>query len=510
MSQRDIYESLPTYYNKNLIKESIKQNKPLDDKLHVITCIFNQTKSELSERCSKAFELRYSNIKSFIERMENEEENIVLYVAEIVPLDKDFIVTTSSNKRHFQLKSNNEFIHRFQLIYNCIKTILPDDWKALAIIDSDIEFDSVTWVNDTLKLLNGSFDVLQLYSNCIYTTIRMKENVPSIERSSLSFAYNNLHKFKYNKYINDFYGTFTNWCQGHAFAFTREFFEKIKNILKLPLDKFNMELILSCLNRESLEVLRQKLPNNLNLINAIVSNIGGYKLGYTPGSIIHHYHTNKNRNKNEMFSYITSISLTDSIDLKENNIKYRLEESSVKPFFERKLEWENKNIILSYSDDINNDNIDLYIESLSSSKMHPIWGVTTWTFLHTVAERWKNEDISLLMSTILLILTNTPCKQCSDDSKLYLENNLFTTDTIRTKNDLRMYLFEFHNSVNIKLNKTKFEFKDVMKMYSKIDFNAIYERFKKVFINLNGKTPEHENATTNIQLFFDENIHLLL
>jgi len=48
-----------------------------------------------------------------------------------------------------------------------VKNLLPSNWKAVAWIDGDVEFESSTWALDTLKILNGYKDIVQLFSHCV-------------------------------------------------------------------------------------------------------------------------------------------------------------------------------------------------------------------------------------------------------------------------------------------------------------------------------------------------------
>jgi hypothetical protein len=45
--------------------------------------------------------------------------------------------------------------------------LLPENYKAFAWIDADVEFENADWAMDTLKILNGSKDVVQLFSHCV-------------------------------------------------------------------------------------------------------------------------------------------------------------------------------------------------------------------------------------------------------------------------------------------------------------------------------------------------------
>ena len=39
------------------------------------------------------------------------------------------------------------------------------NFNCFAWIDSDLIFDTISWPDDTLKLLNGKYDIIQLFSH---------------------------------------------------------------------------------------------------------------------------------------------------------------------------------------------------------------------------------------------------------------------------------------------------------------------------------------------------------
>jgi hypothetical protein len=80
------------------------------------------------------------------------------------------------------------------------------------------------------------------------------------------------------------------------------------------------------------------------------------------------------------------------------------------------------------------------------------WGSPTWTFLHTMVEKIKDEHFvrlrSALLKHIYTICTNLPCPECSMHSKNYLNGKNF--NALQNKSHLKTMLYEFHNSVNLR------------------------------------------------------------
>ena len=145
------------HYIKNDIKEAIINNDPIDDKLHVIAVISNPC----------LFARRYILMKEFIRRIESEEPNVILYVVELAYGKQRFLITDKKNKRHLQIRCDVPLWHKENMVNLGIRKLLPTNWKAVAWIDADIEFENPTWAMDTLKILNGSKDIVQLFSHAL-------------------------------------------------------------------------------------------------------------------------------------------------------------------------------------------------------------------------------------------------------------------------------------------------------------------------------------------------------
>jgi hypothetical protein len=99
--------------------------------------------------------------------MEREEHDVIVYVVETIYPHQRFIVTSSDNKHHLQLKCTTPLWHKENMVNLAVKRLLPQDYRAFAWIDADLEFENCTWAMDTLKILNGSRDVVQLFSHCV-------------------------------------------------------------------------------------------------------------------------------------------------------------------------------------------------------------------------------------------------------------------------------------------------------------------------------------------------------
>ena len=266
----------------NDTKKAIYNNNKIEDKLHVIIV--------LSNPCNYA--IRYFLTKEFINRMK-EEKDIILYIVELAYVGQDFHITEKNNPRHLQLISNSKPLwHKENLINIGVKKLLPADYKAFAWVDADIEFENPYWASDTLKLLNGYKDVVQLFTHCLFTD----ENY-DIEHIFTGFAFQHTkktkrtYKFTYEN-INSF------WHPGFAWACTRKFYEQIEGLYEYCITGDSDMIMASCFISNALSILPTNSSEDYRKsIQAFESKANICRLGYVHGTIKHHYHGSlSNRN----------------------------------------------------------------------------------------------------------------------------------------------------------------------------------------------------------------------
>ena len=250
------------------IKKYIKNNSKIEDKLHVIGVVSN---------CC-LYDIRYKLTNEFIKRME-EEENIIFYLTELVYGDQDFTITLPDNPRHLQLRTEIPLWHKENLINITIKKLLPETWKAVAWIDTDIEFDNYTWSSDTLKLLK-EFDIVQLFSHCLY--LDPINNPETIYQSYAFLDYNKLNKKSFGiAYPHP----------GYAWACTHDFYNRINGLFEYGIVGGGDYYLVKALYN-----LENKI-NNVSIYfddfyKKYFTNVVNQKpkIGYVPVIIKHYYH----------------------------------------------------------------------------------------------------------------------------------------------------------------------------------------------------------------------------
>ena len=280
-------------YTINFTKMAIANNNPIEEKLNVIIVISNPC----------LYAKRYILLKEFVKRIQEEEENVNLFIVELVYGDQKFIISNKNNKHHLQIKTEVPLWHKENMINLGVKYLLPKDYKAFAWIDADVEFDSSTWALDTLKILNGYRDIVQIFSHCIDMD-QEKNNLNVFN----SFGYCFEKQKKYTTKGTDY------WHPGYAWAITRKAYEKINGIYdKGILGSGDSIIAMALINKCNLinNVDYSKDYNNSMLeYQKLASKL---RLGYIPGIIRHYYHGSKiNRKYTERWKILMKYNYSPS------------------------------------------------------------------------------------------------------------------------------------------------------------------------------------------------------
>jgi hypothetical protein len=113
------------------------------------------------------------------------------------------------------------------------------------------------------------------------------------------------------------------------------------------------------------------------------------------------------------------------------------------------------------------------------------WGPPTWVFMHTLAEKVKEDSFPVIgqqiISNIINISYNLPCPDCSDHSKIFWGK--VKIDNVKTKQDFINLLFVFHNSVNKRKKQYMFKYESLQYYKSK----NMVETFNNFSRNFNTK-----------------------
>ena len=264
-------------YKLNDIKYAISNNDPIEKKLNVIIVISNPC----------LYATRYILLKEFVKRIEEEETNVELFIVELIYKNQKYIISDKKNKKHLQLHTETPIWHKENMINLGVKYLLPKNWKAFAWIDADIEFENNSWALDTLKILNGCKDVVQIFSHCI-DMYKDETNLNFFNSFGYSFSKNKRYTTRGLDY----------WHPGYAWAITRKAYEKIGGLYdKGVLGSGDNIMAMSFINKCEKITNTEYSEDYNNSMMEYQQKAKTLRLGYTPGVIRHHYHGSKKNRK---------------------------------------------------------------------------------------------------------------------------------------------------------------------------------------------------------------------
>lgn len=260
---------------KSDIKLAILNNEKLEDKLNVIMV--------LSNPCE--YKRRWFLAKQFIAHMEDTRD-VELYVVELAYGNQKHKITDSNNKNHLQLRCDIPLWHKENMFSIAVKKLLPSDWKSVAWVDADLEFENVNWASDTLKILNGCKDVVQVFSHCI--DMNREETAMNIF-SGFGFQYEMGVKLG-STGVNFFH-------PGYGFAFNRKAYDKIGGVFQYGILGSGDHHMAQAFIGNPNSVNANASEGYKNMLKEYTRRCKNIRLGYTPGVIRHFFHGSKKNRK---------------------------------------------------------------------------------------------------------------------------------------------------------------------------------------------------------------------
>jgi len=141
------------------------------------------------------------------------------------------------------------------------------------------------------------------------------------------------------------------------------------------------------------------------------------------------------------------------------------------------------------------------------------WGPPVWALLHTMAEkmneRYFPEIATPMFQVVLQICKNLPCPDCAAHATVFL--NKVRMSTIQTKQDFKMMLFVFHNTVNKRKLKPLSDVNSLEK-YATNSLQTVFIQFVREYtkrqsnFKLMADSNARKRVVTNVDDWFRQNI----
>ena len=111
-----------------------------------------------------------------------------------------------------------------------------------------------------------------------------------------------------------------------------------------------------------------------------------------------------------------------------------------------------------------------------------IWGPPTWTLLHCLAAKIKEDKFREISPQLFLIIknicANLPCPDCAmHATQFFARVNL---SHIKTKTDFKQLIYVFHNMVNKRKNKPMYNINN-LNLYNNVNLVSAFNNFISVY-----------------------------
>lgn len=270
----------------------------IEDKLYVITALFNPHR----------YNSRWKLYKEFQKRML--DAGVYLVTIECSFGDRSE-VTVEAYDDHMliHVRTAHEIWIKENLINIAVQR-LPRDWKYVAWIDGDVEFARPDWAKETLHQLQH-YDVLQLYTEAI----DLGPNYEFIHKhKSFMWCYKNKQKASER---------YEEWHPGYAWAATRTAWNHLGGLIDWGiLGSGDRHMASALIGKVDISVNKDVQPRYKQLLYEWQERAESHirrNVGYIDGLILHYWHGAKaNRRYKDRWKILVDNKYNPDLDIKKD------------------------------------------------------------------------------------------------------------------------------------------------------------------------------------------------
>jgi hypothetical protein len=111
-----------------------------------------------------------------------------------------------------------------------------------------------------------------------------------------------------------------------------------------------------------------------------------------------------------------------------------------------------------------------------------VWGPATWKLLHCMVLKVDNLEPNQLIelkNAIMRIVSNLPCPYCTSHALSNIASSNFKM--INNINDLKLFMFQFHNKVNQQVNKKLITYDEHVPLYCNLNMEQVLQDFLIIY-----------------------------
>lgn len=250
----------------------------------------------------------------FLEFIDRIKDNPVLriIVSEAAAPSQDFLLPRKipGVYAHVGFKCSDMVWIKENLINLAVKH-MPPAWKYMAWVDADITFLNAGWAEETMARLTKGFDVVQIFQTCV--NMGPKEEAMKIDRS-FGYMYQESGK-TYHK--NAKYGF---WHPGFAWACNRYAFDRMEGLIDFGiLGSGDRHMALALIGQVEYSHPQNIHENYKKQLLAFQKRAQHLRLGWVPGTILHHWHGRlEDRKYQERWNILTKEEYDPDADIERN------------------------------------------------------------------------------------------------------------------------------------------------------------------------------------------------
>lgn len=273
-----------------------------EDKLHVIAVISNPIR----------YSSRYALYERFAQFMKDNEPHVVFHPVELAFGRRPFELSSSE----LQLRTYDEIWHKENMI-NLMMQRLPPDWKYVAWIDADIEFQRKDWAVETMQQLQH-YMVVQMFQSAI--DLGPQGEVLGVPHYGFAYSYLSGRQRPQRDPRRGYY-QYPHWHPGFAWAARREAIDGMGGLYDVSILGSSDHLMAWSLIGENM------LPNNMSA--GYIKSLQDWQdkadrfvardIGFVPGTITHFWHgKKKDRKYNDRWKILSDFNFDPYTDLKRD------------------------------------------------------------------------------------------------------------------------------------------------------------------------------------------------
>lgn len=220
--------------------------------------------------------------------------------------DGKFITIGEPGWRQIIIDPKTQTLFQKEAALNLVLKTLNPRYDAVAWLDCDIWFSNPEWLADTVKLLNTSVEVVQLFAGCHWTS-----EVGQSERTGVGFVKS-----------TDLFNIIAPGHPGFAWAARREVLDQAEGLFSIvPTGGADRFAAMAFRGMTPPPELAIRLGINHRPFEEWAARVRNVRLGYVAGEVFHEWHGDlRNRSYNQDLSFLKNLDVEKHLEFDKHGL----------------------------------------------------------------------------------------------------------------------------------------------------------------------------------------------